>query len=76
MPTRPTDPEIDATTQGGWVRSKSDIPADEEEVELKSWPGEDDEDDEDEPTKETESIGARVLNPPKRSVPSAPKRKP
>jgi hypothetical protein len=63
MPTRPTDPEIDATTQGGWVRSKRDIPADEEAVELESWPGEDDED---EPTKETESI-PRVVRPPQKS---------
>ena len=78
MPTLPTDPEIDAN-QGGWVRSKRDIPADEEEVELKSWPtqdGETDEDDEDEPTAETESNGARVLIPPNRNVPSPPKKKP
>ena len=62
MPTLPTDPETDVTSQGGWVRSKRDIPADEEEVELKSWPGEDDED---EPTKETES-GPHVVIPPKK----------
>jgi hypothetical protein len=65
MATRPTDPETDATTQGGWVRSKRDIPADEEAVEVASWPGEDDEDDEDEPTKETESIPRAVIPPAK-----------
>jgi hypothetical protein len=64
MPTtRPTDPETESTTQGGWVRSKRDIPADEEAVEVVSWPGEDDED---EPTKETES-GPRVTIPPKKT---------
>ena len=73
MPTLPTDPETDVTSQGGWVRSKRDIPADEEEVELKSWPTQDgpgdetdDEDDEDEPTKETESV-PRVVVPPGKS---------
>jgi hypothetical protein len=61
MPTLPTVPETDEKSQGGWSRSKHDIPADEEEVELKSWPTQ--EDDEDEPTKETESI-PRVVIPP------------
>ena len=61
MATRPTDPETDAKPQeGGWVRSKRDIPADEEAVSLDSWP------DEDEPTKETESI-PRVVIPPNKS---------
>jgi hypothetical protein len=61
MATRPTDPETDAKPQdGGWVRSKRDIPADEEAVSLDSWPGEDDED---EPTKETESIPRGVIPP-------------
>jgi hypothetical protein len=62
MATLPTDPETDATTEGGWVRSKRDIPADEEAVELESWPGDDDED---EPTKETESVPRAVLPPAK-----------
>ena len=62
MPTLPTDPETDVTSQGGWVRSKRDIPADEEAVELESWPGEDDED---EPTKETESVPRVVITPAK-----------
>ena len=66
MPTRPTDPETNTTTEGGWSRSKRDIPADEEEVELKSWPTQDGEDDEDEPTKETESV-PRVVVPPGKS---------
>ena len=63
MPTLPTVPETDEKSQGGWSRSKRDIPADEEAVELKSWPIEDDED---EPTQETESI-PRVVIPPKKS---------
>ena len=62
MATLPTDPETDVTSQGGWSRSKRDIPADEEAVSLESWPGEDDED---EPTKETESV-PRVVIPPKK----------
>jgi hypothetical protein len=67
MPTLPTVPETDVTSQGGWVRSKRDIPADEEAVELKRWPtqdGDDDEDEEDEPTKDTES-GVRTVIPPR-----------
>jgi hypothetical protein len=62
MPTLPTVPETDEKSQGGWSRSKRDIPADEEAVSLDSWPGEDDED---EPTKETESIPRRVVPPAK-----------
>ena len=62
MATLPTDPDTDVTSQGGWSRSKRDIPADEEAVSLESWPGEDDED---EPTKETESV-PRVVIPPKK----------
>lgn len=63
MATLPTDPETTATPQeGGWVRSKRDIPADEEAVSLESWPGEDEED---EPTKETESIPRAVIPPAK-----------
>ena len=62
MPTLPTVPETDEKSQGGWSRSKRDIPADEEAVSLDSWPGEDDED---EPTKETESM-PRVVIPPKK----------
>ena len=67
MPTLPTDPETDVTSQGGWVRSKRDIPADEEEVELKSWPTQDGEDDEDEPTKETESAPHVPIPPEKKA---------
>jgi hypothetical protein len=63
MPTLPTVPETDEKSQGGWSRSKRDIPADEEAVSLDNWPGEDDED---EPTKETESI-PRVVVPPAKS---------
>jgi hypothetical protein len=61
MRTLPTDPEIDSPAQGGWVRSKRDIPAD-EAVELTRWPtlGDEPEDDEDEPTKDTEA-GTRAL---------------
>ena len=64
MATRATEPDTDTTTQeGGWSRSKRDIPADEEAVSLDSWPADDDED---EPTKETESI-PRVVIPPSSS---------
>jgi hypothetical protein len=68
MPTRPTDPEIDSPSQGGWVRSKRGIPVDEDAVELNRWPSlgdEPEEDDEDEPTKDTESA-VRVVPPPRR----------
>jgi hypothetical protein len=64
MPTLPTVPETESNVQGGWVRSKHDIPADEEAVVLDSWPGADesDEDDEDAPTEETES-GTPIVVP-------------